>query len=223
MNEQYSQPKLIEFLGETFEATWRVLGEDQFPVLASDYFDSYPSQYVSLFDYGLALPDWVAQSTWRQKAPFLADLARFEWDIKEVSHLPQHTSISKTTIQGIDPSLNVRLVIGQACRLFESSFAVFDIWKQCFVGNDRPQLPWNRPQRLALYKQGSKMCIRELNEPQYILLGHLITGETVKEALELALNLVGNISQQTITEFFHMLFQAGLVTEVESLHTKISG
>lgn len=217
MIEQYSQPRLAEFLGETFEATWRILGEDQFPVLATDYFQSYPSQYVSLFDYGLALPDWVAQSAWLQRTPFLSDLTRFEWDIKEVSHLPQHSSISKEMIQGIDPSLNVRLVIGQACRLFESSFAVFDIWKQCFLGNHRPQLPWARSQRLALYKQDSKMCIRELNEPQFVLLEHLKAGGTVKEALDLALNLVGNISQQTITEFFHMLFQAGLVMEVESL------
>lgn len=216
MIEQYSQPKLTEFLGETFEATWRILGEDQFPVLASDYFDSYHSHYVSLFDYGLALPDWVAQSTWRQGTPFLSDLARFEWDIKEVSHLPQHASISQEMIQGIDPSLNVRLVIGQACRLFEAPFAVFDIWKQCFLGNHQPQLPWARSQRLALYKQDSRMCIRELNEPQFVLLEYLMDGGTVKEALDLALNHVGNISQQTITDFFHMLFQAGLVTEVES-------
>ncbi len=219
MIEQYSQPKLAEFLGETFEATWRILGEDQFPSLASDYFASNPSQYVSLFDYGLALPDWVAASPWRKKTPYLSDLARFEWDIKEVSHLPQHPSISKEMIQGIDPSLNVKLVIGQACRLFESSFAVFDIWKQCFLGNQRPQLPWARTQRLALYKQESKMCIRELNESEYLLLEHLMAGGTVKEALDLTLHVVGNISQNTITEFFHMLFQAGLVTHVESLST----
>lgn len=217
MIEQYSQPKLAEYLGETFEATWRILGEDQFPVLASDYFESYPSQYVSLFDYGLALPEWMAHSPWRQKTPFLSDLARFEWDIKEVSHLPQHSSISKEMIQGIDPSLNVQLVIGQSCRLFESSFAVFDIWKQCFIGNHRPQLPWARSQRLALYKQDSKMRIRELSESEFVLLEHLKSGGTVTEALDLTLNLVGNISQRTITEFFHMLFQAGLVTEVESL------
>lgn len=219
MIEQYSQPKLTEFLGETFEATWRILGEDQFPVLASDYFDSYPSHYVSLFDYGLALPEWMAHSTWRQGTPFLSDLARLEWDIKEVSHMPQHSSISKEMIQGIDPSLNVRLVIGQSCRLFEASFAVFDIWKQCFLGNHQPQLSWARPQRLALYKQDSRMCIRELSEPQFLLLEHLKAGGTVTEALDLALNLVGAIPQQTITDFFHMLFHAGLVTEVESLST----
>ena len=69
--------RLIEILGNDFQATKAALGDDAFETLATGYIAAFPSTRPSVRHFGRAFADWL--STRADAPPGANELARFEW------------------------------------------------------------------------------------------------------------------------------------------------
>ena len=74
---------LYETLKDTYEAIYKLLEEDLFSKIANNYIFKFPSKSFNLSDYGEFFPSFLNEMN-SLDIPFLIDLAKLEWNIKEV-------------------------------------------------------------------------------------------------------------------------------------------
>ena len=207
--------RLTEALGETFEAIWWVAGDEHFFELAKDFLLTHSSTSYNLSDFGKDFPDFLDKRQPFSDLPFLTDLARFEWLFKEVFHLPPHTSLAADQFQQHPLSGNIRLSFGPSIRLFQSPYSVYEVWK--LRGSTRDSLPekvWGSPQWLLYYKHQQQVYIKHMSEPEYLLLGYLISGATIEDSLDRTLQKFSDISATTVSNLFSVIKHTEIVTQL---------
>jgi len=208
--------RLTEALGETFEAVWWVAGDEHYFQLAKEFLLEHSSTSYNLSDFGKSFPDFLDKRQPFSDLPFLGDLARFEWLFKEVFHLPPHTGLTPEYFQEQALSGSLRLAFCPSARLFRSSFSVYDVWKA--KGTTQTSLPekdWNQPQWLLCYKHQQQVYVKQLREPEYLLLHHLISGASIEEALDHTLQEFTDITATTVSDLFTLIKQTEIVTQLE--------
>lgn len=203
--------RLTEALGETYEGCWRVLGDEGFFAAAKDYIARNPSLSHNLSDYGSAFPEFLEARPGAEDAPFLGDLARFEWAFKELFHTKPHESLPAAALaSAARPDAVLRL--GGAVRLLSLRHRVHGIWRRDRK-DDTPLEPseWEGAERLLLYKkEANPIFVRALTVPEHAALAALASGKPLAEALESAEGLDAGGAK----DLFGFLAEAGLVTEV---------
>jgi hypothetical protein len=176
--------RLTEALGETYEACWRVLGDGGYFAVARDFVARTPSPTYNLSDYGESFPEFLESRPESQDAPFLGDLARFEWAFKELFHVKPHAGLSPAALSAAAKPVSV-LRFGGAVRLLSLRHRVHGIWKRDRA-DDTPLEPadWTGAQRLILYKRGSNaIYARELSSAEHAALAALAAGRALEDAL----------------------------------------
>jgi hypothetical protein len=176
--------RLTEALGETFEACWRVMGDADFLAACAEYVARTPSRSYNLSDYGETFPDFLALRADETAAPFLGDLARFEWAFKELFHAaPRPGAAPAELASAARPDAALRLA-GPVV-LLSLAHRVYGLWKRDRA-DETPlsRADWEGAQRLALYKSGGNpVFVRELSAPEHAALSALAAGRTVEDAL----------------------------------------
>ena len=71
--------------GEDFPATLAVLGADNFAALVKEYLLEHPPTEPSILYAGLYLADFLNDHPFAERWPFIADLARLERAVLDVS------------------------------------------------------------------------------------------------------------------------------------------
>ncbi len=207
--------RLTEALGETFEAVWWIAGDQQFFKLAKEFLMTHSSTSYNLSDFGKFFPAFLDRTQPFSDLPFLADLARFEWQFKEIFHLAPHSGLNPEQFQQHPLSGNICFSFGPSIRLFQSQHSVYEIWK--LRGTIRDSLPeelWRNPQWLLCYKREQQVYIKQVSEPEYLLLGHLISGASIAESLDRTLQEFSNISTSTVSSLFSVITHTRIVTKV---------
>lgn len=202
--------RMTEALGETFEACWRVLGDEDFLKACETYARATPSRSHNLSDYGRSFPLFLKKSFGRQ-APFIHDLAVLEWEFKNLFHAAPHTPLSaKMLSQSVKD--NSVLKFGSAVRLLPSKHAVHDIWKRD-RRDDTPisKKEWSRKEWTLLYKGGgTPVSSSVLAAPEASVLTLLMKGARLSHALARTKGL----DEERTKRLFLFLADAGIVTEV---------
>ena len=209
--------RLTEALGETFEAVWWVAGDDHYFRLAKEFLLTHVSASYNLSDFGKSFPDFLDRIQPFSDLPFLADLARFEWLFKEVFHLPPHSGLPPEHFQQQPLSENLRLAFGPSISLFRSPYSVYEVWK--LRGTTQESLPekdWSKPQWLLCYKHQQQVYIKQLSEPEYLLLHHLNLGASIEEALDSTLRECPDITATTVSGLFALIKHTGIVTHFKT-------
>lgn len=204
--------RLTEALGETYEACWRVLGDEGFFAVTADYIRRFPSLSYNLSDYGVDFPAFVEdRADLAADLPFLGDLARFEWRFKELFHAAPRRGLTPAELAArVKPES--RLAFQPALRLLSLRHRVYGIWKRDRA-DDTPleASDWEGAQRLALYKkEGNPIFVRELSAPEHAALARLIDGDRLDAALESA----PGMDEAAAGELFAFVAEAGLVEAV---------
>ena len=89
--------RMSEALGETFEACWRALGDEDFLMACRIYARSVPSISHNLSDYGISFPAFLLKR-FAADAPFIGDLASLEWSFKELFHAAPHAGLTPANL-----------------------------------------------------------------------------------------------------------------------------
>ncbi|WP_374033865.1 putative DNA-binding domain-containing protein [Bdellovibrio bacteriovorus] len=207
--------RLTEALRSTYPAVAWVLGDNFFNELCRKYIEAQPSVAYNLSDYGETFPGFIQETSAAKGIPFLPDLAKFEWIYKEVQHAGTPDPLPVETIQELLNSDDVKMHMIDAMELFESNFAVYDIWEHRFEPAYMfEDVNWNIPQSLLIHKKQQKVLVQELLPVEAQILQALTNGRTIAEALTPHAN---SLSPEKISQLFEMMMKAGIIEDVMSV------
>lgn len=207
--------RLTDTLRKTYPALAWVLGDNFFNEISRKYIESQPSVTYNLADYGESFADFIQETSAAKGIPFLPDLARFEWLYKDVQQARTQESLPPETVQELLNSDDVKMHMIDAMALFESDFAIYDIWKY----RHQPaymfeEVNWSKPQCLLIHKKKQQVQVQELQPVEGQVIYALAEGRTVSEALAPHANA---LSPEKIAHLFEMMMQSGIIEDVMSV------
>lgn len=206
--------RLTEALGETFEATWWVLGDEDFFRLCHEFIRSFESKSYDLSDYGIEFQKFIAKSEQASEAPFIGDLAKFEWAFKEVFH-QSNISIDSQYLKNeiaLNPEAQFRL--SASAKLFECEYSIYEIWKlRREKIEDITELNFSKSEKIVIYKKQSQVFVKHLSVNEYLVISSLTKGLTITQSIE-QLSQKGEISPLEVQELFSTIGGLGIL-EIE--------
>lgn len=126
--------RLLECLEDWYPATRAVVekvqGENSFPQLVTLYLWKHPSTSRNIMDAGAKLPGFIKRNEISGAIPYLADLARLEWECLSVIHEPPASTLSPEALMTVpaDAWASARLGLDPAARLLRSSWDLHPLW-----------------------------------------------------------------------------------------------
>jgi hypothetical protein len=203
--------RLTEALGETFEATWWVLGDDDFLAICADFIRVTPSFCYDLSDYGFDFPAFLKQQSQIHEIPFLYDLASFEWSFKNIFHSPNFIFDNQKLLAAISTGADLRLRLSKSAFLFESEFPVYEIWKERAKPVDSlSHLDFSTHEKLLLHKKNSQVFIRALTDDEFFVLKAISTEHSLEKSLEIIAKVQTDLSPEKIRDLFAFVADVGV-------------
>jgi hypothetical protein len=158
--------RMQEALGQNYEATWLVLGDDEFLALAEKYVMNYPSDLTNLTTYGEYFSELLAANAVDED---VIQLAIFEREFWKYFHSPDVSpvEISSRTLELASFDLS-------AIRFFKSELRLDLIWKNRELGSEAfEEIEVYETCQLALYKAEEKVEIKRLSTDAHKILVEL--------------------------------------------------
>jgi len=206
--------RLIEAMGETFEATWWVLGDDDYFELAKEYVQLNTSQVYDLSQYGEGFASFLALKQQSNEIPFLVDLARFEWIFKEVFHCPDINQPEDLFQESI--SELTHLIRSPSAFLLKSEYSIYEVWKQ----RSQPiealdDVDFFSAENLLIYKTSGRVFVRKMAAEVWGMLNSLFAGKNLGEAIAELSNKYTDLSPSQMQSFFTEIARLGVFQSKE--------
>lgn len=203
--------RLIENLGDIYSATWWVLGDEDFLMLADEFVRNIPSRSFDLSDYGQEFSDFLKGSPIIGEIPFISDLARFEWNFKSLFHssdVPAAENIFN--LIGSNPDLKIQLL--PSTILWQSDFAIYEIWKRR-EGNvtSLNEINWGVGESILCRKLNGKVHISYLEQSELRMLKQFETPRSIEEAITEYQNHFGELTSESIQSLFSRIGGLGVL------------
>lgn len=183
--------RLVECVADDYRGLVRAVGERVFEALARGYVAAHPSRSWDLVPYAGQLPSYLGAlastpAGWPSALTVAAarDLARLEWAMIEVTHAPSPPPIALDALASLPPERggDVRLVPSPALRILAFDHAVHALYKAVMRGEPWPE-PLATPSWVAVWRQGGQIWRMALTAVTFELLGALMRGASLGEAL----------------------------------------
>ncbi len=193
--------RLLECLGQEFQATRGALGDATFNALAFGYLQQQPSHSYTLNTLGLAFPAYLdatrlhegampdgAPPTW---GDFIVELATFEralHDVFDGSGSENCEVLDAGQLQTIshDDWGKLLLLPAPCLRLIHFQHPVHSYW-QTWKDSAATSVPVPGRTYLAINRRNYRVERHELTPLQFVLLEQLLSGRTLGDAIELTL------------------------------------
>lgn len=173
--------RLEECLAADFPLTRRALGEEPFRSAAWAYVERHPSRYRNVGEIGQHFPGFLAERS--GVAPWLADLARYEWLQAESFQEADDAPLDRTALADWTPEdwARARIRLGNAVRLQRAPWPLLAI-AEAIAAGERPR---SEPAdcRLLIYRHELCVYVAELPPAPYRCLELLGAGETLGDAV----------------------------------------
>ncbi len=196
--------RLIEALGETYEATWWCLGDESFFALAEEFIRNNISGTFDLSDYGENFPKFLGTRKSVHEIEFLEDLARFEWTFKGIFHKPNMIPASDLSSR-VRPDGSDTLKLNFSATLFESPYSAYEIWKKRGQpASEMGGFDWSTPEFLVVFRKHSKVFVHSFDAKEFFLIKLLSFGHSIADALSRAGETVNILPEQVQSAFSQM-------------------
>lgn len=203
--------RLIEGMGETFEAVWWVLGDEDYLKLAGEFVESIPSRSYDLSEYGQEFSEFLKTSPVIGEIPFVSELARFEWIFKELFHAANISRVdSFLSLLGQNPDLKLRIL--PSIVLWKSDFSIYEIWKR--RSGDVSELNGidiEMKDHILCRKIDDKVHMTYLEESELRLLEQFENPRSIDEAVTKYQGLYGELSPESIQSLFSRIGSLGVL------------
>ncbi len=198
--------RLLECLREEFTATGCAMGDELFHALAFGYLQRYPSRTYTLNVLGAKFPQFLAETRLHAHAPpegalatwadFVIELAAFERLLRDVFDGPGSEGGSlldawQLTRVPQQQWADTRLIPAPCLRLARFEHPVHEYWAALKRG-EQPSVAEPGVTFLAVNRRDYAVGCHELSSVQFGLLGALIAGSTLGDAIRLADQLPGS-------------------------------
>lgn len=202
-------------LGSTYPVLRRRVGDEYFRQLAHHYRERYPSRSGDLHWVGRDFPAFVAETGAATGYAWLADLAALEWACELSLNAAWDLPVAVQSLAGIpDESIGgVRLTLQPSLLCVSSVCPVFDVWQANQPDAPGEPVDLTRGAQYVLVACGPDGLVLRTVEPgTFGLVRALQNGATLGEAVE-----ASRLSLESLPPALGMLFEAGLVTGVETV------
>jgi hypothetical protein len=193
--------RLLECLRESYPVLFRALGEEAFDGFALDYLQKYPSRSYTLNDLGANFPRYLRESRPADEPgpgwpDFVIDLAALEWTYNEIFDGPGvegRRLLRPDRLRAIPPERwpEARLVAVPCLRLMELRYPVH-LYYTAVRRRKEPEFSEPAETFLAITRRRYVIRRLELSRPQFVLVGALRRGQSVGEAIGLAIEGMGD-------------------------------
>ena len=203
--------RLVESLGDTYSATWWVLGDDDFLNLANQFVGNFPSRSFDLSDYGEEFFAFLKSSPVIAEIPFISDLAAFEWNFKSLFHsndVPASENIF--SLIGSNPDVKVRLL--PSIILWKSDFAIYEIWKRREENiNSLNEIDLDMSESILCRKLDGKVHMSYLEDSEFRMLKQFETPRSIEDAVTQYQNRFGELTPESIQSLFSRIGVLGVL------------
>ncbi|HSY30035.1 MAG TPA: DNA-binding domain-containing protein, partial [Burkholderiaceae bacterium] len=179
-------------LAAAYPVLQELVGEEFFGGLTRAYGKTYPSECGDLNFFGAHFAQFLAGFEHVAQYPYFPDMARLEWALHRAHYANGGHPIGATDFASLTPEQldQMRLKLTPACGLFQSDWAVIDLWQA-----HQPGKEYAFPCELAcpnhglIVRPGWKADLLALPAAAFAVLSALARGETLGLALDEALTL----------------------------------
>lgn len=211
------EARFTEVLMTHFAAVRWVLGKELFNNLCRRYIETQPTVAYNPQNYGNTFPEFLKEEQGAKVIPFIYDLARFEWAWKEIKESPSPVPLAGKHIEDLLHSEDFKVQFIDAMEIFESPYAVYDIWEQRNSSTYQfEDIHWNHPENLLIYKNQKKIFINRIDTIEAQVLAELKEGSSVSSALA---DFSSLLTPDKIAQFYRLLARTGIVEDVIVLET----
>lgn len=131
---------LTEALETGFPAVAKLLGPENFKGLAGIYLRQSPPENQRMMFYGADFPNFLEGFEALAKYPYLGDVARLEFALRESYHAADHTSLDPAALAVDQEALMaLRLALAPSVKVLSSQWPIHALWAFNMAGGPKPQ------------------------------------------------------------------------------------
>lgn len=208
--------RLTEVLGDTFEASWWVLGDEAFFKFAGEFISNIPSRSYDLSDYGSEFPNYLESQSISKEILFLPDLARFEWLFKAVFHESDISAANDDLSAQLSTNPDLKITINNQVHFFSSKYSVYDLWTMRSTQiSSLSEINLNKEQNLIIFKKNGQIHSVQLSKSEYDLLFLFRDTITLEESVTLYQSKYGEFNPDIIQGLFSKIANYGILIGVK--------
>lgn len=187
--------RLLDAIAEDFPAVRGVLGPAGFHNLVTDYLLAHPPTHYSLRYAGARLPEFLRGGPWGAEAPYLADLAEFEWCLVEAFDAPDDPVTTEADLRRVpsDAWAELRFRLHPSVELVRLEWAVHDV-RAAVDRGEAPALPPRRAvTRLCVWRRDRRVYHRALEAWEWEALQAAAAGRPFGEVCVVAADHMASV------------------------------
>ena len=196
------QARLSGALKNNYPAINSIIGDVIFEEIASDYNNSYPSISSDLDDYGHKFSFFLSTQSISKDYLFLAELADFEWNFREVFHLKQELGAGAAQLSEMlnEEVSTIRLV--KSARLLSYNYTITSL----FALKDNEEILDNfkfmEPQFVIIFKNELLVKFQVLSKHQWMILKNTINPSLLIEIINNAPTDITHEDMKNLFKYF---------------------
>ena len=207
--------RIRESIAEVYETVRCALDAEVFDELCLGYAQRYDSDDYNLNHAGKHLEEFLKTSSLSKEAPFLPDLAKFEWGLWEAFHSFDessaftHSDLAKIPLEDWERSV---IDFQPSVKLLDSDWPGLDLWKTRRESSDalkKVRLN-NNPQKILIGRRGDQVRCELLGLEQFLLVRGLLAGKPLGAVCE-ELAEISETEELPIAAWFQSWVQDGLI------------
>lgn len=123
--------RLIDALADSYPAVHTLLGDDAFTDMSQAYIRQHPSQHFSIRWFGHRLATFLRRSPLYSDKPVLAEMALFEWTLREVFDAADFTPLDRAHLLQLPAAswVDLRVTLNPTIRRIELNWNVPALWQ----------------------------------------------------------------------------------------------
>ncbi|MYH56631.1 MAG: DUF2063 domain-containing protein [Boseongicola sp. SB0675_bin_26] len=177
---------LTEALEVGFPVIRKLVGQENFKLLASAYLRRHPPRSPLMMHFGADMASFLADFKPTRKTGYLPDVARLELAIRESYHAADADPISPAELEALPPDalVRARVLLAPSLRLVRSSWPILSIWR--FNVEDGAKSPEMAAEDVLVARPDLDPFPRLLPSGGAEFVSALLTGATFGDAMDKA-------------------------------------
>lgn len=179
---------LSNALSEAFPVIRKLLGDNNFGILARQFVREHPPTSPLIALYGAALPDFLERFEPVRQLGYLPDVARLELALRRSYHAADTTPIAPEALEALAPErlLASRLGLAPSVRLVGSGWPIVSIWRFNMQDGPKPEM---RPETALVTRPDFDPVVTDLPPAGGAFVAALLDGASFEAAIDLATRL----------------------------------
>ncbi len=209
--------RLLDALAEDFPALHAVIGHSRFHALAEAYLSEHPSEHPSLRQLGRRLPAFLDEHPVDDaSAPWLADLARFEWALLDAFDAPDAEPVSADALRALAPEAwaDLRLALSPSVRIVRAGAPVDRAWTAAIDGDPIPEIG-SQPTILRVWRDDLRVFHRAIDEVEACALEAVASGASFAQVCEALAELAAEEAAARAVAVLQRWFADAIVVGIE--------